>query len=193
MILYCDIFLFFTSHLQRGTDLITQQYRQAYKRRHNKMDSKLFKQEYLPLHRGLYSQALKMLGNREEAEDAVQSLYLKLWEQRKELYNIKDKKAYCHAILANICTDRWRKISKQCHEELNDEIPDEPNNIYEASDFEDIVRRHINRLPDIQQRVMLMRMEGADTDEICKTTGLSETNIRTILWRVRQQLKKLYR
>lgn len=157
------------------------------------MESELFKQKYLPLHRGLYSQALKMLGNREEAEDAVQSLYLKLWEQRTELNNIKNKKAYCQAILVNICNDRWRIISKQYHETLNEEIPDEQNNIYEATDFENIVRRYINRLPDIQQRVMLMRMEGASTDEICKTTGFSKTNIRTILWRVRQQLKKLYR
>ena len=157
------------------------------------MDSKLFKQEYLPLHRGLYSQAMKMLGNREEAEDAVQSLYLKLWEVRNELHNIKDKKAYCHTILTNICNDRWRKLSKQYSEELNEDIPDEQNNIYESTDFENIARLHISRLPDIQGRVMLMRMEGATTDEICQATGLSETNIRTILWRTRQQLKKLYR
>ena len=60
--------------------------------KHYKMDSKLFKEEYLPLHNELYSQAIKMLGNREEAEDAVQSLYLKLWERRNELRNIKDKR-----------------------------------------------------------------------------------------------------
>lgn len=157
------------------------------------MDSKLFKEEYLPLHRGLYSQAMKMLGNREEAEDAVQSLYLKLWKLRNELRNIKDKKAYCHTILSNICNDRWRELSKQHSEELNEDIPDEQNNIYESSDFENIARLYISRLPDIQRRVMLMRLEGATTEEISKTTGLSETNIRTILWRVRQQLKKLYR
>lgn len=157
------------------------------------MDSKLFKEEYLPLHRGLYSQAMKMLGNREEAEDAVQSLYLKLWEQRNKLHSIKDKKAYCHTILSNICNDRWRNLSKQYPEELNEDIPDEQNNMYEATDFENIARLHISKLPDIQRRVMLMRLEGATTDEICQTTGLSETNIRTILWRVRQQLKRLYR
>ena len=155
------------------------------------MDSKLFKEEYLPLHRGLYSQAMKMLGNREEAEDAVQSLYLKLWEQRNKLHSIKDKKAYCHTILSNICNDRWRNLSKQYPEELNEDIPDEQNNIYEATDFENTARLYISKLPDIQRRVMLMRLEGASTDEICHATGLSETNIRTILWRVRKQLKKL--
>ena len=157
------------------------------------MDSKQFKEEFLPLHRGLYSQAMKMLGNREEAEDAVQSLYLKLWEQRNKLHSIKDKKAYCHTILSNICNDRWRNLSKQYPEELNEDIPDEQNNIYEATDFENTTRLYISRLPEIQRRVMLMRLEGASTDEICHATGLSETNIRTILWRVRQQLKRLYR
>ena len=156
------------------------------------MDSKLFKEEYLPLHNELYSQAIKMLGNREEAEDAVQSLYLKLWERRNELRNIKDKKAYCKTILTNLCNDRWRKLSKQYSEMPNEDIPDEQNNIYEATDFETIARLYISKLPDIQRRVMLMRMEGAATNDICKTTGLSETNIRTMLWRVRQKLKKLY-
>lgn len=157
------------------------------------MDSKLFKEEYLPLHCGLYSQAMRMLGNREEAEDAVQSLYLKLWELRYELHNIKDKQAFCHTIITNICKDRWRELSKQNSEEPSDDIPDIQNNIYEAADFENIARLYINRLPDIQRRVMLMRLEGASTNEICQTTGLSQTNIRTILWRVRQQLKKIYR
>lgn len=157
------------------------------------MDSKLFKEEYLPLHRGIYSQAMRMLGNREEAEDAVQSLYLKLWELRNELHNIKDRQAFCHTIITNICKDRWRELSKQYSEELCEEIPDDRNDIYEAADFENIARLYINRLPDIQRRVMLMRLEGASTNEICQTTGLSKTNIRTILWRVRQQLKKIYR
>lgn len=157
------------------------------------MDSELFKQEYLPMHRSLYSQAMRLLGNREEAEDAVQVLYLRLWEQREELHNIKDKKAYCSTILANICNDRWRKISRQHYEEPNEDIPDEQNNIYEITDFENFARLFISRLPDIQQRVMLMRMEGAGTEEIEKITGLSATNIRTILWRVRQQLKEFYK
>lgn len=161
--------------------------------KHYKMDSKQFKEEYLPLHRELYSQAMRMLGNREEAEDAVQSLYLKLWERRNELRNIKDKKAYCKTILTNLCNDRWRHLSKLYSEELNDDIPDEQNSIYDAADFENIARLYISRLPEIQRRVMLMRLEGASTDEICHATGLSETNIRTILWRVRKQLKKLYR
>lgn len=161
--------------------------------KHYKMDSKQFKEEYLPLHRELYSQAMRMLGNREEAEDAVQSLYLKLWERRNELRNIKDKKAYCHTTLTNICNDRWRNLSKLYSEELNEDIPDEQNGIYDAADFENIARLYISRLPEIQRRVMLMRLEGASTDEICHATGLSETNIRTILWRVRKQLKKLYR
>lgn len=136
---------------------------------------------------------MKLLGNHEEAEDAVQALYLKLWEQREGLHNIKDKKAYCSTILANICNDRWRKISKQHPEEPSVDIPDEQNNIYEAADFENFAKLFISRLPDIQQRVMLMRMEGAGTEEIEKITGLSATNIRTILWRVRQQLKKFYK
>ena len=96
-------------------------------------------------------------------------------------------------MLANICNDRWRKIPVQESEEAANMIPDERNAIYEITDFENFAKQYINRLPDIQKRVMIMRMEGASTEEIEYATGLSATNIRTILSRVRQQLKKFYK
>ena len=158
-----------------------------------KMDSELFKHLFIPLHSRLYSQAIKMLGNQAEAEDALQILFLKLWERRELLHDIKDRWAYCSTMLANICNDRWRKIPVQESEEAANAIPDERNTTYEITDFENFTKQYINRLPDIQKRVMIMRMEGASTEEIEDATGLSATNIRTILSRVRQQLKKFYK
>ena len=134
-----------------------------------------------------------MLGNQAEAEDALQILFLKLWERRELLHDIKDRWAYCSTMLANICNDRWRKIPVQESEEAANAIPDERNTTYEITDFENFTKQYINRLPDIQKRVMTMRMEGASTEEIEDATGLSATNIRTILSRVRQQLKKFYK
>ena len=44
-----------------------------------------FKTRFLPLHKELYRVALRMLGESNEAEDAVQNLYLRLWERKDEL------------------------------------------------------------------------------------------------------------
>lgn len=54
------------------------------------MTAENFKRHFLPLKNKLYDTALKKLGNPAEAEDAVQTLFLKLWQQRDKLDEIKN-------------------------------------------------------------------------------------------------------
>ena len=66
----------------------------------------------------------------------------------------------------------------------------------ENEDLGEKLRSLIALLPDNQRRIMEMRdVEGMETSEIKKLTGLSESNIRTLLCRartiVRQQFKQL--
>lgn len=146
------------------------------------------------MHGRLYSHAIKLLGSSTDAEDAVQAVYLKLWERRDRLHEVNDKWAYCSAMLTNICNDYWRRNPARATEiEVEEDIPDADSESYEYTDFEEFTRLYIERLPDMQRRVMTMRMEGATTEEIRKITGLSATNIRTILSRVRIRLKKFYK
>ena len=151
-----------------------------------------FKKEYLPLHRRLYALALKLLGESSEAEDAVQTLYTKLWEKRTQLNNVKAPWSYCARTLTNICSDRWREINRQATEDIDENIPDVWNVDYEVTDFANFAKQYIAQLPRKQRLVILMRTQGASTQEITKLTGLSNTNIRTILSRVRKELKKHY-
>ena len=63
-----------------------------------------------------------MLCDRFEAEDAVQNLYVKLWERREELNSLVSPEAYCRTMLRNICIDRWRFIrAHDCDVELSAE------------------------------------------------------------------------
>ena len=151
-----------------------------------------FKKQYLPLHRRLYALALKSLGDSNEAQDAVQTLYLKLWERQRQLDDIENRWSFCAKILLNICADRWREINKQATEELNEELPDINTTDYAFTDFENFTKDYIDNLPQKQKLVIKMRMQGASTEEIEKLTGLSPTNIRTILSRVRKELRKIY-
>ena len=44
-----------------------------------------FKRQFMPLQQMLYREAYRMLCDRFEAEDAVQNLYVRLWEQKELL------------------------------------------------------------------------------------------------------------
>jgi RNA polymerase sigma factor (sigma-70 family) len=48
-------------------------------------DDLAFEQIYITYHKSLYGMAVKWLKNRTLAKDAVQNVYLKLWDYRSEL------------------------------------------------------------------------------------------------------------
>ena len=153
-----------------------------------------FKRRFLPLQKMLYREAFRMLCDSFEAEDAVQNLYLKLWERKDELKNIVAPEAYCRTLLKNICIDRWRVIRN------HDEVGEIPADDVAGSSPPDIERREADEclekflagLPQHYSRVMQMRMNGCSFEEIEGVTGLSQANIRVIVSRVRKRFREFY-
>lgn len=148
----------------------------------------------MPLQQTLYREAFRMLGERFEAEDAVQNLYMRLWQQKDILQNLNSPEAYCMKILRNICIDRWRTI--RAEEEKNivsEEIATEnsPPDI-ERTEAAEFLQHFLAGLPGQQRRVMQMQMRGNSLDEIAKMTGLSAVNVRVIISRIRKRFKEIY-
>ena len=75
------------------------------------MTEERFHKEYLSLADTLYRIAFYMLESRSEAEDAVQDVYLKLWNTRDALDGIRSPRAYSVTLLKNLCLDRLRRAS----------------------------------------------------------------------------------
>ena len=157
------------------------------------MTSSEFKNLFLPLQRKLYREAYKMLCDSFEAEDAVQNLYLRLWEKRNGLGTLVAPEAYCIKVLRNICIDRLRqKRDMDDTGTVFDEIPiDAPPDI-ERVETENCLRHFFASLPELHSRVVEMKMNGLDYDEIEKITGLSAVNVRVIVSRVRKKLREYY-
>ena len=153
-----------------------------------------FKRRFLPLQKMLYREALRMLCDTFEAEDAVQNLYLKLWEKRDELDSIAAPEAYCRTLLKNICIDRWRTIrSHDVQQDVaaDDVAWDSPPDI-ERREADECLAKFLATLPQQHRRVMQMRMNGCSFEEIEEVTGLSQANIRVIVSRTRKRFREFY-
>ena len=70
------------------------------------MTERQFHTAYLSLAETLYRIAFYMLESEAEAEDALQELYLKLWDNRDSLDGVRSPKAYSITLLKNLCLDR---------------------------------------------------------------------------------------
>ena len=153
-----------------------------------------FKRRFLPLQRILYREAYMMLGDSFEAEDAVQNLYMRLWEKRNELDTLLAPEAYLRTMLKNICIDRLRVLRTRC-DECGEPVEDvavyTPPDI-ETREAEQGIEHFLSALPPEHQKVMRMRMNGCSFQEIEDVTGLSAVNVRVILSRIRKRFKELY-
>lgn len=151
-----------------------------------------FRETYLPLSETLYRIAFYILESRDEAEDAVQELYLKLWDTRERLDTVLSPKAYSIRLLKNLCLNRIRKAQALT---FPAELP-EPESGQSQDDALDARRRldkvleGIKALPERQREILLLRtFEGLSYQEIARRTGLGKATLRVLLARARKTLK----
>ena len=156
-----------------------------------------FNNIWIPLADRFYRVAYYLLESEEDAEDAVQELYLKLWAARSGLSGVQNPSAYGISMLKNICIDRIRKRMVRKAEPL-DKVP-HPEDAHTESrtDIKDALRyllQEMEKLPDKQRVVLRMRaVEGLEYEDIARRTGLSEVYIRVLVTMARKTLKSKIR
>ena len=152
------------------------------------------KEIWLPLSDRFYRVAYHILESQEDAEDAVQELYLKLIKTPSKFSNIQDPTAYGITMLRNICIDIIRRREKLKSEELHEYMiadASSPDKVATEKDKLMILIHEIDKLPQKQSMVLKMRtIEGLEYDEISQRTGLSQVNIRVLISIARKTLKK---
>ena len=79
------------------------------------MTGQEFSERYLPLGEGLFRVAYALLGAEADAEDALQDLYVKLWNDRDTLDHVHNPRAYSITLLRNLCLDRLRAKFQYLH------------------------------------------------------------------------------
>ena len=156
-----------------------------------------FNNIWIPLADRFYRVAYYLLESEEDAEDAVQELYLKLWAARSGLSGVQNPSAYGISMLKNICIDRIRKRMVRKAEPL-DKVP-HPEDAHTESrtDIKDTLRyllQEMEKLPDKQRMVIRMRaVEGLEYEDIARRTGLSEVYIRVLVTMARKTLRSKIR
>jgi RNA polymerase sigma-70 factor (ECF subfamily) len=142
---------------------------------------------------------LKYLKSVEEAEELVQSVFLKLWENQQNLKKGTSFKSYLFTIAYNeICNlFRRRKYQQKYAAETkiaNPEFSDTSENQINYSSILQQVEIIIAKLPEKQRTVFIKsRIEGKPTKEIASELGLSpgtvDNYISEALKLIRKNLK----
>jgi len=161
-----------------------------------------FNEKVVPLNRQLYRYAFRYLGNQDDSKDAVQDVFVKLWNMRSELVTVSSIEAFSIRVMRNHCLDRIKSkktVSIDVHEYFSNRpgIEMAPDRQLEVSNSVDIVRNAITEMQEPQRSVVRMRdIEGYSNEEIAETLGIADGTVRVILSRgrnrIRQILAKMY-
>ncbi|MDF9828747.1 sigma-70 family RNA polymerase sigma factor [Parabacteroides sp. PF5-6] len=160
------------------------------------MDQIQFKREVLPLREELLFYAQRMLADKDESEDIIQEVFLKLWYMREELNHYNNVAALSMTITKHLCLNRL-KVRQRTYEDVEDVtlISETPTPHYQLEQKDNLanVLRIIDRLPDLQQTVLRMKhIDGYEVEEIASLTGSTPDAVRMNLSRARRRVKEIF-
>ncbi len=148
-----------------------------------------------PLKPNLFGFAFRMLRNREDAQDAMQELMLKLWNNRKKLETTGNIKTYAFTALYRDCIDRLRKRNRFRLVTGTDFIEVLDNTRIDR-DFENIdlirqIRMAMDNLPPKQKIILELRdFQDFDYDEISTMLNMTVNAVRVNVARSRATISE---
>jgi len=148
--------------------------------------------------RKLYTLAFRILHNKEEAEDAVQEIFIKLWNMREKLDTYNSIEALTTSMIKNHCIDQTRKLKH-----ITTDIPDDhyqfinspptPFEEMEIKESDIIIKTIIDKLPEKFRSLIIMKeIEGCSYEEIAEKTDQNINTLRVTLSRARKLIRDEY-
>jgi RNA polymerase sigma-70 factor (ECF subfamily) len=148
--------------------------------------------------RKLFALAFRMLRNRQEAEDVVQDVFLKMWMMGNKLDKYNDICALAMTMTRNNCLDmlrKWKHIDNDTYGPLTmdaDPSPSPYDKMVTAED-ESILDRIIEELPPLyRDLVQLREINGLSYEEIAGKNNVNINTLRVTLSRARKMIKEKY-
>lgn len=163
------------------------------------MKQKEFLNTILPCKNTLYRLAKRLLVSSDEAEDAVQEVFLKLWKGRDKIDNYRSPEAFAITMTKNYCLDRLKSKQASNLKIVHSNYKNSENieRTIEGNEGVELVTKIMETLPEKQKMIMQLRdIEQFEFAEISQMLEINETAIRVALSRarkvVREQLIKQY-
>jgi RNA polymerase sigma-70 factor, ECF subfamily len=134
--------------------------------------------------------AYVILGDREAAQDAVQSAWAHAWRRLGSIRDETKVRAWLVAVAANQARDALRRQRRRSALPLTIDLPsqasDDPDRAIDILDLERVLR---GLKPEDRALLALRYVGGLDSSEIAIQLGMSASGVRTRLKRLLERLR----
>jgi RNA polymerase sigma-70 factor (ECF subfamily) len=158
------------------------------------MNQQAFLNTVMPFKDKVFRLAKRLLVSQDEAEDATQELYLKLWKNRNKIAGYKNVEAFAMTMIKNYCLDRLKSKQAGNLTLIHSNYQDKHTNLQKEIELKDSVQKAhklIAQLPEQQKMVIQLRdIEQYNFDEIGEMLQMKPTAVRVSLSRARKTIKE---
>ncbi|MBX2968346.1 MAG: RNA polymerase sigma factor [Cyclobacteriaceae bacterium] len=131
------------------------------------------------------------VGDRDLAQDIAQDTFVIVWQQLSSFRNESGIGTWIYRIATNNCLRQLEKQKRSTHQELPQHLPEEKQQDLEPQI--QLLYQFIAELPEIDRIIISLELEDVKQAEIAQIVGLSESNIRVKIHRIKERLNKRFK
>jgi RNA polymerase sigma-70 factor (ECF subfamily) len=154
----------------------------------------------------VYNITFRMLGNRAEAEDVAQEVFISVFKTIESFREESKLSTWLYRVTVNHCKNRI-KYNARRHDRDRDELDEtshqangatmgppmhvQPDKALASAQMEKLLHEAINKLDEEHRIVVVLRdVEDLSIEEICEITDLPDGTVKSRLHRARAALRK---
>lgn len=160
----------------------------------------------------VFNLVYRMLGNREEAEDLAQEVFITIFKRIDDFRGEASLSTWIYRIASNHCINRRKYLGRRRHysrsslSDVGDRIemsggragvtnrPPRPDEMLEGLQMELAIQQAISSLDGDQRLLVVLRdIQGLTYEEIAEITELPDGTVKSRLHRARMSLKEKLR
>jgi RNA polymerase sigma-70 factor (ECF subfamily) len=152
--------------------------------------------------RQIYGFVYRMMGDADDAYDLTQDCFVRAFKSLPGTNSDLNISAWLHRIASNACLDvlrrrqkiRWLRWDSAKHDNiLEAHESDDPERRTVAFETSNAVQETLNKMSARNRLALVLReYEGLSCEEIGEVMGISRSAVKSILFRGRDEFRKLY-
>jgi RNA polymerase sigma-70 factor (ECF subfamily) len=164
-------------------------------------DEAAFEALFLRHYGQVYGVLFRMLGDRDEAEDAAQEVFLKLHGQRFPRGREHTLSGWLYRVASNTALNRLRGAARRERRETlvaqearvlgGEEEPDPAQQVVREEERA-LVRRALEALPEKSRLCLVLRQAGLSYAEMAEALGVAPSSVGTLLSRAEARFREQY-
>ena len=166
-------------------------------------DAAAFEALFQHYERQIYGFIYRMMGNPDDANDLTQDVFIRAFRALPQTSADLNVSAWLHRIASNACLDvlrrrqriRWLPWETHKHEHLLHGTPhDDPERSALSGETQSEVQAILQLMsPRNRMALVLREYEGLSCEDIGQIMGLSRSAVKSVLFRGREEFRRLYR